>query len=50
MGADFKLKQIPQPLASYPDRTLTLKGLSNKVHSAGDGHWRGMSCLLTGLE
>jgi hypothetical protein len=29
---------------------LTLKGLSNKVRGDGDGHMRGMSCLLTGIE
>ena len=50
IGADFKLKRILEPLAPYKDRMLTLKGLSNKVRGDGDGHMRGMSCLLTGIE
>ena len=29
---------------------LVLHGLSNKVRGDGDGHMRGMSCLLTGIE
>ena len=27
-----------------------LKGLNNKIRGDGDGHQRGMSCLLTGIE
>ena len=27
-----------------------LKGLSNRIKGDGDGHMRGMSCLLTGIE
>ena len=50
IGADFKLKKILEPLAPYQNRMLTLKGLSNKVRGDGDGHMRGMSCLLTGIE
>ncbi len=49
-GADFKLKEILSPLAAFKDRMLMLKGLSNKVRGDGDGHMRGMSCLLTGIE
>ena len=49
-GRDFKLKEILAPLAPYRDRMLTLQGLSNKVRGDGDGHMRGMSCLLTGIE
>ncbi len=49
-GADFKLKQILTPLNAFKDRLLILKGLSNKVRGDGDGHMRGMSCLLTGIE
>ena len=49
-GADFKLKEILSPLAPFKDRMLLLKGLSNKVRGDGDGHMRGMSCLLTGIE
>jgi hypothetical protein len=49
-GADFQLKEIMSPLAAFQDRMLVLRGLSNKVRGDGDGHMRGMSCLLTGIE
>jgi len=49
-GPDFKLKAITEPLAPFKDRLLFLKGLSNKIRGDGDGHMRGMSCLLTGIE
>lgn len=48
--ADFKLKRILTPLEPFKSRLLTLKGISNKVRGDGDGHMRGMSCLLTGIE
>src|SRR5678815_1376092 len=50
IGRDFKLKEILTPLEGLQDRMLMLKGLSNKVRGDGDGHMRGMSCLLTGIE
>jgi hypothetical protein len=49
-GADFQLPEILSPLAPFKDRTLVLKGVSNKVRGDGDSHMRGMSCLLTGIE
>jgi hypothetical protein len=49
-GADFKLKEILSPLEAFKERMLILRGLSNKVRGDGDGHMRGMSCLLTGIE
>ncbi len=49
-GADFKLKRILAPLEPFRKQLLTLKGISNKVRGDGDGHMRGMSCLLTGKE
>src|SRR5687767_3820984 len=49
-GRDFKLKEILSPLAPFQDRMLLLHGLSNRVRGDGDGHMRGMSCLLTGIE
>src|SRR6266516_2584584 len=49
-GSDFKLKEIMSPLEAFKDRMLILRGLSNKVRGDGDGHMRGMSCLLTGIE
>ena len=45
-----ELKAILQPLAPFKDRMLMLKGLNNKIRGDGDGHQRGMSCLLTGIE
>src|SRR5438874_7434658 len=50
VGTDFKLKEIMSPLEAFKDRMLILHGLSNKVRGDGDGHMRGMSCLLTGIE
>lgn len=49
-GPDFKLKSILSPLDAYKERMLILRGLANKVRGDGDGHMRGMSCLLTGIE
>jgi hypothetical protein len=49
-GSDFKLKEIMTPLEAFKDQMLILHGLSNKVRGDGDGHMRGMSCLLTGIE
>ncbi|MBP7949539.1 MAG: DUF1552 domain-containing protein [Verrucomicrobiales bacterium] len=49
-GTDFGGKRILEPLKPYWNRMLTLKGISNKVRGDGDGHMRGMSCLLTAIE
>lgn len=49
-GRDFELKEILQPLAPFKDRTMMLQGLSTLVRGDGDGHMRGMGCLLTGIE
>lgn len=49
-GTDFQLKRILAPLEPFKNRTLLLKGISNKVRGDGDGHMRGMSCLLTAIE
>lgn len=46
----FKLKRTMEPLAPFQDKLLVLKGISNKVRGDGDGHMRGMSCLLTAIE
>ena len=50
VGEEFELKTIVKPLEPFKKQTLFLKGLSNKVRGDGDGHMRGMSCLLTGIE
>ena len=49
-GEEFTLKRILQPLEPFKKQLLTLRGISNKVRGDGDGHMRGMSCLLTGIE
>jgi len=49
-GEEFTLKRILQPLEPFKKQLLTLRGVSNKVRGDGDGHMRGMSCLLTGIE
>src|SRR5213592_1535414 len=49
-GQEFKLKEIMTSLEPFKDRMLIPHGLSNKVRGDGDGHMRGMSCLLTGIE
>ena len=47
-GSD--LPRILAPFAPFADRLLTLKGIDNEVLGDGDGHMRGMGCLLTGIE
>ena len=49
-GADFALKESLQPLTPFKDRTLLLHGVCNRVRGDGDGHMRGIGCLLTGIE
>ncbi|MES2920058.1 MAG: DUF1552 domain-containing protein [Verrucomicrobiota bacterium] len=49
-GPDFQLKRILAPLEPFKSRLMTLKGIHNKVRGDGDGHMRGISCLLTADE
>lgn len=49
-GADFKLKEILTPLEPFKKQTLTLHGMCDKIRGDGDGHMRGIGCLLTGIE
>ena len=49
-GKDFQLKRILEPLADYKDKMLTLHGINNRIKGDGDGHMRGIGCLLTGIE
>jgi hypothetical protein len=49
-GADFKLKAILEPLAPFQKKMLTLHGLCDRIRGDGDGHMRGIGCLLTGIE
>ncbi len=43
----FQSKRILEPLASFQKQTLVLKGISDKVRGDGEGHMRGIGCLLT---
>ena len=45
-----ELRPILEPLSPFKDRLLTLKGVANKIRGDGDGHMRGIGCLLTGVE
>lgn len=49
-GSEFELKRILEPLAPFKDQLLTLEGIDNKIKGDGDGHMRGIGCLLTGVE
>lgn len=50
LGSDFELKRILEPLAPFKDQTMTLHGVCNQIRGDGDGHMRGIGCLLTGIE
>jgi hypothetical protein len=49
-GADFTLPTSLAPLEPFKQRMLTLHGVCNKIKGDGDGHMRGIGCLLTGIE
>jgi len=49
-GAKFTLKESLKPLEPFQDKLLTLQGISNRIRGDGDGHMRGIGCLLTGVE
>ena len=44
------LKESLKPLQPFVDQTLVLRGVSDKIRGDGDGHMRGIGCLLTGAE
>lgn len=50
LGAEFELKRILQPLEPFRDQTITMHGVCNQIKGDGDGHMRGIGCLLTGIE
>ncbi len=50
LGSDYDIKRILQPLSDFKNRMMTLHGVCNKIRGDGDGHMRGMGCLLTGIE
>lgn len=49
-GTEFELKRILEPLAPFKNQLMTIKGLCNRIKGDGDGHMRGIGCLLTGIE
>src|SRR5437868_11000436 len=49
-GPKFTLKESLKPLEPFRDRTLTLHGVCDRIRGDGDGHMRGIGCLLTGIE
>ncbi|RCS49436.1 DUF1552 domain-containing protein [Bremerella cremea] len=50
VGADFDFQRILKPLEPFRNQTMTIKGVGNLIKGDGDGHMRGMGCLLTGIE
>jgi len=50
LGNEFDFKRILKPLEPMRDQIMTLQGISNKIKGDGDGHMRGIGCLLTGIE
>lgn len=49
-GKITSLKESLKPLEPFANRTLILHGVCNKLRGDGDGHMRGIGCLLTGIE
>ncbi len=49
-GPELELKRILQPLADLKSQVTTLHGVCNRIKGDGDGHMRGIGCLLTGIE
>ncbi len=49
-GEAFTLKESLKPLEPFKNKTLTLKGIGDRIRGDGDGHMRGIGCLLTGIE
>lgn len=45
---ELKLKPMLASLEPFREQMLMVKGVNNEVQGDGDGHMRGMSCLLTG--
>ena len=49
-GKDYDIKRILKPLEPFKQQMMTLHGIDNKINGDGDGHMRGIGCLLTGIE
>ena len=50
LGQDYDIKRILKPLEPFKNQMMTLKGVHNQIKGDGDGHMRGIGCLLTGIE
>ena len=50
LGEDFELKRILKPLEPLKNQVITLRGVNNRIKGDGDGHMRGIGCLLSGIE
>lgn len=50
LGTEFELQRILEPLSDFRSRMMTLHGVCNQIRGDGDGHMRGIGCLLTGIE
>lgn len=49
-GDQFTLKESLKPLEPFKNRTAILHGVCDRIRGDGDGHMRGIGCLLTGIE
>jgi Protein of unknown function (DUF1552) len=49
-GELTSFKDSLKPLEPFRKQTLLLQGISNRIRADGDGHMRGIGCLLTGIE
>lgn len=49
-GEAFTFKESLKPLEPFRNRTLLLNGVCDRIRGDGDGHMRGIGCLLTGTE
>lgn len=47
---ELQFKRILKPLEDLKSHVLTLHGMCNRIQGDGDGHMRGIGCLLTGIE
>jgi hypothetical protein len=50
VGQYFDFKESLSPLEPFKKQTLILKGVCDRIRGDGDGHMRGIGCLLTGTE
>ncbi|MCS6864187.1 MAG: DUF1552 domain-containing protein [Gemmataceae bacterium] len=50
VGENFQLKPILSPLEPFKKQLLVLHGVCDRIRGDGDGHMRGIGCLLTGIE